>query len=395
MRAENDTGKGVWRDRLWIAVFSCAIAAPAALASLSHVWPGGWIPEPVAAIREKELRVAEPWPEWTGMRSLQRFPEGFDAWFADRFALRPLMIRLHSTIYIRGLSLSPNDRFLLGKNGWVFRAGSGYLESYRTTRAMEKGRLRAWRKNLMYKRRFLGKRGIRYAFLFAPQKSTIYPEELPDWLTRIGSVSRLDMFLDHMRENSRVHVFDVRPAILEAKRREEVYYPLGSHWNDLGAFAAYEAIAEKLQKWYPEISPTSRDDMQLTLLEDPGDDFSGGLYFEGRKQDNPMLRRVGQPRPPIQYKDAGGGTVYQVYEFGPPDAPRAVLLKDSFSNWLGPFLAPHFSRLVLIFDSLDGNQLDPERERERVLAEEPDIVLEELAEWALVTRWPDPEPWAE
>jgi hypothetical protein len=346
-------------------------------------------------IQERELRVAEPWPEWTGPQSLQRFPKGFDAWFADRFALRPLMIRLHSTIYMRGLSRSPNDRFLLGKNGWVFRAGPGYLESYRTTHAMEEKQLQAWRKNLMNKRKLLHKRGIRYAFFFAPQKSTIYPEELPDWLTRIGSVSRLDRFLDHMRKTSRVHVVDVRPAVLEAKRREEVYYPLGSHWNDLGAFAAYEAVILNLQEWYPELSPFPRADMQLTLLADPGDDFSGRLYYKGRAQDNPRLTRVGQPRPPDRYENVGGGVVHKVYELGPPDAPRAVLLKDSFSNWIAPFLAPHFSRLVLIFDSMDGNQLNPERERELVLAEEPDIVLEELAEWTLVTRWPDPNPWSE
>ena len=54
----------------------------------------------------------------------------------------------------------------------------------------------------------------------------------------------------------------------------------------------------------------------------------------------------------------------------------------------------HFRRLFSSdFNSLDGNQLNPEREL--VLAEEPDIVIEELAEWALVKGWPDPKPWSE
>ena len=40
-------------------------------------------------------------------------------------------------------------------------------------------------------------------------------------------------------------MLDLRPALREAKAKEQVYYKTDTHWNWRGAFAAYRVIARQ------------------------------------------------------------------------------------------------------------------------------------------------------
>jgi len=68
-------------------------------------------------------------------------------------------------------------------------------------------------------------------------------------------VTLLDQLLAHLRKHSRVEVLDLRAPLREASRREEVYFPLDTHWNDRGALEAYRAVCGRLKAWFPEIEP--------------------------------------------------------------------------------------------------------------------------------------------
>lgn len=382
-------------DRFLIVCFALAIGLPGLLSPLPWLWPDGPFEDPTNEIQFKELRNPESRPSWTGFESLREWPKEFDAWFGDRFAFRKTLIGMHSLLYMRSLHQSPNDRFLVGKDGWVFRSDVRYIENYRSTEMMSRERMEEWRSNLQAKQDFLSERGINYVFMFAPQKSTIYPEYLPDWLTRVGPESRMDQLLEYLAANSSVRVLDLRPALLAAKEREQVYFPLGSHWNDLGAFAAYEVLGRRLREWYPQFEIKTRGSMAKGLHPRLGDDLSYGLYLKGwQTQENPILRHMDRKHPRPKINDLGSGVISVTFSDGPPDAPRAVLLRDSFGDYLGPYLAPHFSRLTLIVSALDKRHAAPERELEFILSEQPDVLIEELAEMSTVGIRPSPDPWS-
>ena len=84
--------------------------------------------------------------------------------------------------------------------------------------------------------------------MVAPNKQSIYPEELRKNGTYL--TSRLDDFLARLTPEARSMFIDPRPELRAAKPRHDVpvYHPTDSHWNDLGAFIAYQKIVEVLAK---------------------------------------------------------------------------------------------------------------------------------------------------
>ena len=55
---------------------------------------------------------------------------------------------------------------------------------------------------------------------------------------------------------------DVRPALIAAKSSGILYYRTDTHWNDWGAFIAYQQIIAQVQKLLPQwhIVAQTRDD---------------------------------------------------------------------------------------------------------------------------------------
>jgi len=268
------------RDRGLIAAFALAIAAPSALAPLPHLVGRGFVPDTAAQVERVELRVPAPWPRVSARAAdLRALPARLDAWFEDRFAFRGRMIAAHSALSLLALGVSPSPKFLCGRDGWVFRADPGVIANARALDPFDVGELEAWRRHLEWKRDWLAVRGIRYAFLLAPQKSTVYPEKLPDWMEPVAEVSRIEQFYAHMCAHSDVVVVDVRPALWRQKAREPVYFPLGSHWNDLGAHTAYVELVRAVAPWFAGLRPTPRSEFRRRQGRGQGDRLTSRLYL--------------------------------------------------------------------------------------------------------------------
>jgi len=80
------------------------------------------------------------------------------------------------------------------------------------------------------------------------------------------------------------------------------------------------------------------------------------------------------------------------YETGDASLPRVVVLRDSFSEYLGGFLAPHFERVAMYIDALDPRNERPGTEPRTILDEAPDLVIEEISETLLRVE-PPARPW--
>src|SRR5262249_49368144 len=71
---------------------------------------------------------------------------------------------------------------------------------------------------------------------------------------------------------------------------------------------------------------------------------------------------------------------WAVTEVADATLPRAVMIRDSFSVGLFPFLSEHFQRIAYHWGSLDFP-------RSVILDEHPDVVIQEMAERYLLPRW--------
>jgi hypothetical protein len=283
------------------------------------------------------------------------------------------------------LNSAPNERILLGREGWLYLNKSDLgIESTRVAAPFTPQDLERWRQVLERRRDVLGQRGITYLFTVAPDKSTIYPEYLPPSVTRLNPQSRLEQLLEYLRRHSDVTAVDLRPPLLAAKRERPVYYQTDTHWNKWGAYVAYREIMAALPRRYPglEAKPASRFSIERLAKKISGDlaDMGGlGGYL---REDDILLtpRSPGISRTVSSQSGRSGEIESCATESPDPDAPRLVMLHDSFGDNLQPLLAEHFRRATFF--------RTPKVSLQVLDREKPDLVIQQIVERSLVNAPP-------
>jgi alginate O-acetyltransferase complex protein AlgJ len=370
-----------WQSLALNGVFLIAIALPLA----------GMLLGLDSAFVLVENRVLAPRPELKpGRASLAEFPAGFEAYFNDQFGFRKRMIHWLNIIKVVGLGVSPSSRVVLGQNGWLFH-GELYLDYYRSGTPFTQRKLEMWRRLLESRRDWLASRGIPYLVVFVPIKSTIYPEYMPRVYNRLRAESRLDQLESHLKRHSTLTYLDLRAPLLAAKSARQIYYRTDTHWNNRGAQVGYARITDVLSSWFPQIEAIPRSEFREEKLAEPGRNLAQMLAmsdfyrdeFSDLKLTSPTrahpARDAGLPGGPARKPGTGGPDI--VYEHPDKKLPRAVMFRDSFATWLIPLLSEHFQRIIFSWQySMD---------RELVEREHPDVVIQELAERALMN---DPLP---
>ena len=111
------------RDWILIGGFAAALVLPTVGELLG--------PSSAAGVL-KEKRNPAPRPELglDGGR-LAAFPAAYERWYADHFGFRTALIRWHNAVVLLGFGVEPNDRVLLGKEGWIFLGEPLFLDYYR------------------------------------------------------------------------------------------------------------------------------------------------------------------------------------------------------------------------------------------------------------------------
>ena len=320
------------------------------------------------------------------LTSIRALPAAFTAWFDDHFGFRSRLVRWYGESRLFVLQSSPSAAVVLGEHGWFFYGDDKSVEDYANVEPMTDQALTNWRSAVVRARDWLHARGIAYVFMIAPDKHVIYADEMPASLARIGDLSRTDQLLTALQDTG--VAIDVRSEVLDAKTRERVYQKTDTHWNDRGAFPAYQRIITAVRARLPQTPRAwTRDDFRSVDRTVEGLDLGGmmGLTRVLREVDMtlvPKRRRLARVIEP-----AGGAPTdevgFLITEINDPSLPRAVIFRDSFTSQLVPFLSEHFSRAVYLWQ----NDFDADV----VSKEHPDIVIQEIVGRHLYNFIPSPE----
>jgi hypothetical protein len=309
----------------------------------------------------------------TENRELATLNEGVFAWFADHFGLRSTLVRLNAEVEY-GLNASPSPSVIRGSDGWLYYGEPDAVEDYISRRPLTAQEVGAWKETIERSRDWLQARGAAYVFTIAPDKHVIYPEHMPASMHQVGPTRRMDQVLDAVA-GSGVAV-DVRPAIEAAKSRERVYHLTDSHWNAIGALAAYQSIVAAVRAQNPHVPPPwQRSDFEEIEREISGLDLARMMSLNRTLQEVALELVPKRPRqarvidPPGAELSAELGRI--VTEIPGSHLPRAVIFRDSFTTALAPFLAEHFSRAVFLWQK----DFVPEQ----VAMEDADVVVYEIA----------------
>ena len=367
-----------WLDRALIVAFLASIAAPTVDFFAR--------PETRNQVRVEERTPARSPQIEPRQKSLNAFPEAYEAWFDDTFGLRDKLVRWHNIVEYDGFGISPNPQVFFGKQGWMYLNVGPQVAVYRGLQPFGPSELEAWRRSLESRRDFCAKYGARYVFILAPNKSEVYPEYMPDKFNRLGPTC-LDQLLAYMHEHSTVEVFDLRPSQFAEKLSDRgldfTYYPLGTHWTDRGLYAGYTAILEHVRAIFPgfeRLVAVLRSN--LTWEDDPGegDSWAARLYMKDRlHQLGRLIADIGQSHARI-VTPPGRDQYTMVTEHEDATLPHLVMFHDSFADRMRRLLAENFARSVFIWHSAFQPDV--------VAAEKPDLVLQLYVERSILVNQP-------
>ena len=335
-----------------------------------------WIPAP--DVQENRVLAEKPaWP--TGLHDFDPFRKAADAYVADHFPARPLLIgALNRLRMLAGVSGS--SRVIVGRRGWLFYDDDTHLGAARGDPQMSGPETRAWLMNLAGRTEMLRARNIPYLLVSPPVKEVIYPQYGPPWFHG-PSPNRAAVVLPKLAQASGAgEVFYLYPPLAAATKAGEKTYSLhDTHWTGYGAYAGYAALMGQLHAMGLSEGPRPRSDFQAMDLQNgrgPRDlalmlGVSSFVDLDFPHFDNP----AGEAKITTTYlSPKTDWTAPQVVETGEAGKPTLLLTRDSFSNELLPFLYSHFSRIILAHNQ-DGFWRPDLIDRFK-----PDIVLSEVIE---------------
>jgi alginate O-acetyltransferase complex protein AlgJ len=336
-------------------------------------------------LSNQENRSIAPIPTLRSIQDLREFPGAFEKFVSDRFAYRLPLIAARSWISYNLLHASTNSKVVIGKRNWLFYNDDNTGLAQRNSTEMSTQELEAWANELQARQDFLQSHGIKYLFVIAPEKGSIYPELMPDsWVRRAGW-SRIEQLQNYLRLHTTVDFVDAKSILMNAKLRgDTVYLPRDTHWNPYGAFLVSQEIFEHLNRSFPAVRPLEPHQFRLERGFLPAD-LAKMLGLGDQLHDDCFVIVPAQARAVIIDPPRLGlpqisrlGKSFEVTT-NDPALPKALVLRDSFCGFLAPFLSEHFScteyHWTNVFDT------------KSILREHPDVVVNEVAERFLYSRY--------
>lgn len=295
-----------------------------------------------------------------------------ETYVGDQFGLRETLTTLQGTLYYEGFDKSTSASVLVGEDDWLYYAGEVSefsIEDYRGLIRLPDDYLQAAADSLQARKDFMQTQSIRYVFVIAPDKHTIYPEYIPTRYTVLSEDRRIDQFLSYMRTHTDVDILDLRLPLMEAKQGgTQVFLQYDTHWNWTGALVSYHAILDQLR-----IESFDRwEAVPFVHTGDLGLLMGLRLTEATTHYDHPSPCAVEQPPPDVPDLPYW----VDVRDFRcDAELQRALIFHDSFVDPMRPFLAEHFRQTVFAKARYEQDLAQP-----LIDFAQPDVVIEQIVE---------------
>ena len=357
---------------LYIIVFSILISLPI-LQQLSGCF------QELSLVENRALVKFPKRPGSIKMDSLQQWLSKYECYLNDHFGFRNHLIKGHALFHYFILADAPSKKVLKGKNNWWFlnnKEDGNNLDLYFGKTLFDSIQLNKIKQNILTLKKELASREIPLIIVMAPNKQSIYSECMPSILqTKRSNYSKADQ-INEIFSMAKVHYLDLREVLLAAKSKSPypLYLKSDTHWNDLGAFYAYESIMEAVKVYFPKIPIQSLSDYQLNINKTPAEgDLAIMQHLNGYGQDSSITLKPLYTINYHQVADSFGDSGFIVQQKDSlSQLPRLLQWRDSFSKALVPFLSNSFAESTYLWRRLpDLNIIDQQK---------PDIVIIEFVE---------------
>lgn len=304
------------------------------------------------------------------LRTLSLDPHAIE----ENFYGRPQLLTFFADLRIRiGDRVFP--KVVVGDDGWLVYTAENDIDGYQQADAFSEAELARIQQSLDRLTAQYAAQGTTLLVVVPPNKNTIYPERVPVAIPMVGDESSLDQLIGYLRAHGQAQILDLRPALRLLKQEREIYYATDTHWNDYGAFAAYQEIMRTLSSHVPGLVAHPASDYEVLQRApeslDLSENIATSLFPEQRIQFTPRFNSG------TSYKTVTVGGRRIQFSHNPDAAlPTAVVYHDSFFFRVIPFLGEHFSAGTFIQNYMGGGLWS----LSWVEDQRPDIVIIEFSE---------------
>ena len=286
---------------------------------------------------------------------------------------------------------------IVGRNGWLFlgddydhilsmHRGQG-ITSNRAKAQELSDNLQAWQGY------FRDQTASNFYFVVCPEKSTVYSQYLPRWMS--GSNSRYATLTDELTGLS--HLAYAKQPIQDSNANPKnplTYYKTDTHWNQFGGYLGYSDLMKSLKQEDPRLKSVELTSRDFTQHSTQGGDLARFLSSEKILKDIDYSPRLPEQGKVIESEYLSGKVVYEGEPKmdGAPDEwllvknphalnkSRVLVLRDSFDTVVSLYmtrtfsqtLQKHYSRVTKV-------------ELKKIVSQfQPDLVIVLMVERALI-----------
>ena len=275
-----------------------------------------------------EKRELAPFPAlWTEGAFNTAFFSQLDTYLADHFPGRSVLISLNNAFKAQVFATSDEEKILVGQEDWLYFAET--LPDYTRESRLSEGDLDRLTTTLSLVQERVEQAGGRFVFTIAPNKNTMYPEYMPAYPVADlpSNLERLSALLEESG-----YYTDLRS--LREQSEELLYHKRDSHWNNLGAYYAFDRLMQTAQR--PHTIPAGpvtweknwRGDLEdmifpaLGYMDDQATVYSDWHYTVTSRYHGPEDILITTENPAAE--------------------GRLLVFRDSFCNALLPYLAESY-----------------------------------------------------
>jgi hypothetical protein len=319
-----------------------------------------------------------PKPEFAH-QSIDSFPMLYEKYYNEHVSFTSAALDFNARFKLYFLNVSPNQsKALAGKDNWFFSAGKP-INDYRGSNLLSDEEIQKLKSKLHARALNLKAQGGVFYFAIVPNKHRIYSEFLPNNIIERKTKTVYDQAIEALQSDTLIHLIDLRTSLEKAKSSQLLYYKKDNHWNDLGAYIGYKAITESVHKQFPRVSPVPAADYYIdtSVSLAGGDALQIGvdkLITEHRillKPKKTVKAVAGEKQnypPPADFPYAGDFEIVRVVNDS--SLPTAVIIRDSFCDFMLQFFSENYRKTVFIFDNWEYKE-----NRNIIEKEKPDIVI--------------------
>lgn len=289
---------------------------------------------------------------------LDAFPKEAEEYFNDNFSFRTPLLSTYHHIKFNYFHVSPHpEQTILGKGGWYFLAGQE-MKVFEGRVTLNEDQLGKIKEEWTNRKQYFDKKGIKYYWLICPSKHEIYTEKLPFYAVQSKKANRIDQVKKLLNDNFPNFIIDPREALKSAKKEHDVYFQLDNHWNYLGAREGVRTLIDRIALDFPDKNVTMPTNFywdekkvqwgfHYTALGIPSlsstDYFPRTLKGGGKKVEKYGFTQESEYSYEWEYEE----------RFKNPKKKsglRVLIIRDSFGDYIMPFVKEAFGETVMIFD---------------------------------------------